>query len=393
MKKTGICVVGGGAAGLCAAISAKRNGADVLIVERLPRVGKKILATGNGRCNITNANITYDNYHGDSDFAAGVLSACDRDAALDFLGSMGIVCTEGENGKMYPRSLQATSVLDLLRAEVERCNIETVTEFFVQKIEKKGAEFILTSENGQISAEKVILACGGYAAPSFGTDGIGATIAKSMGHTVTPVYPALVQLKTENVPKALKGVKHFCMAHLYIEGKKVRSKWGEVLFTEYGLSGPPIFDLSRDASAAVAEKKKTEISLELLPEDFGTLRAMLEKRRKDFPDLAGENFLNSIIHKKIGFEIVKKTSDIKEIASLIKNWRHRVTGTMGFKNAQVTAGGVKCSEVYPETLMSRKVKDLYFAGEILDIDGDCGGYNLQWAWSSGIIAGESAARC
>ena len=391
MKKTGICIVGGGAAGLCAAISAKRKGADVLLVERLPRVGKKILATGNGRCNITNTDITYDNYHGDSDFAFKVLSEFGRDEALDFLSSIGIVCTESENGKMFPKSLQATSVLDLLRAEIQRLGIETVTGFCVKEIKKEKNQFVLSSETEKIFAGKVILACGGYAAPSFGTDGIGARLSKSLGHTVTPVYPALVQLKTEKPPGALKGVKHFCMAHLYIEGKKVKSKWGEVLFTEYGLSGPPIFDLSREASVAVSNNIKTEISLELISDDFNSLKQTLDKRKKDFPDLTGENFLNSIIHKKIGFEIVKKTSDIKETAALLKNWRHRITGTMGFKNAQVTAGGVLCSEVYPETLMSKKVKGLYFAGEILDVDGDCGGYNLQWAWSSGVLAGENAA--
>jgi len=391
MKKTNICVVGGGASGLCAAISAKRKGADVLLVERLPRVGKKILATGNGRCNITNSDISYDNYHGDSNFASEVMSLCNRDMALDFLASMGIVCTEGERGKMYPQSLQATSVLDLLRAEAERLGIEIITDFFAQEIKKEGDTFSLTSSAGKISAKKVILACGGFAAPTFGTDGIGAKLSKSLGHTVVPTYPALVQLKTENVPKALKGVKHFCTAHLYIDGKKIKSKWGEVLFTEYGLSGPPIFDLSRFASVAVSEKKKVEISLELLADDFNSLRQMLEKRRRDFPDLTGENFLNSIIHKKIGFEIVKKTDDIKEIASFLKNWRHRVVGTMGFKNAQVTAGGVLCSEVYSDTLMSKKVPGLYFAGEILNVDGDCGGFNLQFAWSSGAIAGKSAA--
>ncbi len=390
-KRADVCVIGGGAAGIVAAISAKRAGAGVLLLERSGRVGKKILATGNGRCNITNAYIAYDNYHGDSAFAADVLGRFSFGETIDFFESMGLVCCEGEEGKMYPGSLQATSVLDLLRAEMERLSVEIETDFHVKSIVKEKNQFKISSGESEVFAHKVILCPGGFAAPEFGTDGNGARLAKSLSHTVSKTYPALVQLKCENAPKALKGVKHFCTATLYVDGKKQNSRYGEVLFTEYGLSGPPIFNLSREASVAVSENKNTEISLELLPESFGEICTMLERRKKNLPHLNGENFLNSIINKRIGFEIVKKSSNIKEMASLLKNYRYKVVGTMGFKNAQVTAGGVLCSEVYSDTLMSKKVPGLYFAGEILDVDGDCGGFNLQFAWSSGAIAGKSAA--
>ncbi len=386
-----LCIVGGGAAGLTGAIAAKRCGAQVIILERADRVGKKILATGNGRCNITNAYITPENYHGDSDFAMHVLQKVDRDKTIDFFESCGIVCCEGENGKMYPQSLQATSVLDLLREEIKRLEIEIKTSFYVKEIKKEKNIFSAECDGDCVLAKNIMLCCGGYAAPMFGTDGNGAALAKKLGHSECPVYPALVQLKTENTPKALKGVKHFCTAHLFIDNKKVQSQWGEVLFTEYGLSGPPIFNLSREASKSVSEGRKTEVSLELLPQDFRQLTTYLENRKKNLPHLGRENFLNSIVNKKIGFEITKKCSSIKEMASSLKNYRHRVVGTMGFKNAQVTAGGINCREIYADTMMSKKVKGLYFAGEVLDVDGDCGGYNLQFAFSSGILAGESAA--
>ncbi len=385
-----LCIVGGGGAGLSAAIAARRRGISVLILERADRVGKKILATGNGRCNITNSFITPKNYHGDRNFAMSVLGCVGRDDVISLLESCGIILTEEESGKMYPQSLQATSVLDLLREELKRLEVEIRTSFFVKDIKKENGIFRIFGD-GNVMAKSVLLCGGGYAAPMFGSDGNLNALAKKLGHRETPVFPALVQLKTENPLKALKGVKHFCTAHLYIDGKKADSQYGEVLFTEYGLSGPPIFSLSREASRAVMMGIKAEISLEILPEDFKTLFEMLSKRQKDLPHLGKENFLNSIVNKRIGFEITKKCDSIKEMASTLKNWKFRVAGTMGFKNAQVTAGGISCGEVCEKTMMSKKVKGLYFAGEMLDVDGDCGGYNLQFALSSGILAGMSAA--
>ena len=387
-----LCVVGGGAAGLCGGISAKRQGADVLILERNDRVGKKILATGNGRCNITNSCIFPENYHGGTEFAMEVLKRVSREKALGFLESMGVLCIEEDNGRMYPKSLQATSVLDLLREEIALLQIEVKTSCFVKNIKKEKGIFCIENAEESVFAKSVLLCTGGYAAPAFGSDGNGAALAKRLGHSESAVHPALVQLKTENVPKALKGVKHICTAHLYIEGKRIKSSHGEVLFTEYGLSGPPIFNLSRAASEAVAGGKECYVSLELMEEDFRTLSEFLQKRKKSLPHLGRENFLNSVINKKIGFEITKKCENIKEMTSMLKDWRHHVLGTMGFKNAQVTAGGIRCSEVSFDNMMSKKTAGLYLAGEILDVDGDCGGYNLQFAISSGILAGESAAR-
>lgn len=390
MKKTDVCIIGGGASGFMAAFAAAEEGANVLIVERLPRVLKKILATGNGRCNITNAYPQRENYHGDVEFAEKIFQKFGKDDTIDFFEGIGLLCSEEDGGKMYPMSLQAASVSDLFRLHAQRMGIEIITDFYVKKAERDKNGFKIQSDSETIFSKNVVICCGGYASPSFGTDGSGAKIAKMLGHTITKVYPALVQLKCENAPKALKGVKHFCTANLYIDGKKEKSIWGEVLFTEYGLSGPPIFNMSRDAAVALGEGKKVEISLDMMPHSFKELCDMLEKRKKNLPDLEGENFLNSLINKKIGFEIVKKHSDIKSIASALKNYRHTVVGTTGFNNAQTTAGGVKCSEIY-ENMMSKKVKGVYFAGEVLNIDGDCGGFNLQWAWSSGYVAGKGAA--
>lgn len=391
MNMADIAVVGGGASGLVASIEAARRGASVIILERNTRLAKKILSTGNGRCNITNRYIAPDRYYGDRSFASCVLSLADINITLDFFESIGILCIEDIDGKMYPRSLQAATVSDLLREETARLNIKVLTDFQVKSI-GKGKKFFLSNANEKIEATKVILACGGKAAPTMGTDGTSYSLAEELGHRKTALYPSLVQLKTENPMKALKGVKQNCTVTLFLDGRKTRQENGEVLFTEYGISGPPVFNLSGQASCAVEAGKNTEVSLDLAEDiSFPDLVNLIEDRLKMFPHFTKENRLNGLLHKKVGYEIVKIAHSPREMALMIKDFRTKITGTTGFKNAQVTAGGIVTSEINPETCESKKTKGLYITGEMLDVDGDCGGFNLQFAWSTGIIAGRNAA--
>lgn len=388
MKTFDVAVIGGGASGLTASIFSARKGKSVAVLERLPRVGKKILSTGNGRCNITNRDLVISHYHGENpDFAKYALAKFGLKETIDFFESIGLFLTEGENGRMYPMSLQASSVLDMLRLETERLKIPEITEFFVTKIKKDNNTFIIKSEAGQeIGAEKVIVAPGGRAAPSMGTDGNFYELLSAFGHKVIKTFPSLVQIKTENPMRALKGVKHNGKASLYVKDKLIAEAAGEILFTDYGISGPPIFNLSRYASYY---GKEVTIYLNLLPHmEQGDIISMLIERAKNLPHLKGENFLNGILHKRLSFEIMKRSTDLNDIANLIYAFPFKVAGVMNFANAQVTAGGIDTSCVSPHTMESALCKGLYIIGEILDVDGDCGGYNLQWAWSSAFAASQ-----
>lgn len=393
LGKTDVAVIGGGASGIAAAIFAARGGADVYICERLPRVGKKILAAGNGRCNLSNAHLSPERYRGDIGFVSHALNLFGLSEMFDFFESVGLPCTELENGKLFPQSLQASSVLDLLRAECERLKIKEITDFFVTSIKKENGGFRIVSEDDEIFAKKVIVACGGMASPKFGTDGNGYNLLKKFGHTVSELHPALLQIKTEKPRKALKGIKHVGKATLICGGRKIKSSEGELLFTDYGLSGPPVFNLSGDAALALSRGEKAEISLDLLPQaDFRGLLEQMEKRVLKFSHLSEENFLNGVLPKKLGYEIRRSESTARGMTRLMKDFRFTVSGTTGFANAQVTSGGVNTGEIDNGTMMSKKVKNLYITGEIMDVDGDCGGFNLQWAWCTGALAGQDAAR-
>ena len=361
LGKTDVAVIGGGASGIAAAIFAARGGADVYICERLPRVGKKILAAGNGRCNLSNAHLSPERYRGDIGFVSHALNLFGLSEMFDFFESVGLPCTELENGKLFPQSLQASSVLDLLRAECERLKIKEITDFFVTSIKKENGGFRIVSEDDEIFAKKVIVACGGMASPKFGTDGNGYNLLKKFGHTVSELHPALLQIKTEKPRKALKGIKHVGKATLICGGRKIKSSEGELLFTDYGLSGPPVFN-------------------------------QMEKRVLKFSHLSEENFLNGVLPKKLGYEIRRSESTARGMTRLMKDFRFTVSGTTGFANAQVTSGGVNTGEIDNGTMMSKKVKNLYITGEIMNVDGDCGGFNLQWAWCTGALAGQDAAR-
>lgn len=385
-------IIGGGAAGLAAAIFSARREKNVLLLERLPRVGKKILSTGNGRCNITNKNIDISRYHGtDASFAEKALTAFPLSETISFFESMGLLLTEGENGKLYPKSLQASSVLDLMRIELSCLGISETVDAFVTSIEKNKDGFsIATEDERTFSAKTVIMATGGKAAPSMGTDGQGYSLVQKFGHTVVTPLPSLVQIKTEPPMRALKGVKHIGKVSLFVDGALIHIEKGEILFTDYGLSGPPVFNLSRYASEAVRQNKKVRAVINFFPDYTPeALFSLLEERKKALPHLDGEAFLIGLMPKLLGREITKRARDFYDLSGLLSAFPLKVTGVMPWANAQVTAGGIATRDVDPLTMESRLCPGIYFCGEILDIDGDCGGFNLQWAWSSAFLAAQN----
>ncbi len=398
-----VAIIGGGASGLIAAITAARCGAAVTIYERCDRIGRKILSTGNGRCNYTNVNADVLNYHGKNpQFITDAINTFWVGETNAFFEELGMLTKVLENGKAYPYSLQASAVLDVLRYEIEKLRIKIVTEFEVEKINKTDKGFEIKSYDGDcVFSDKVILSTGGKASPALGSNGSGYQLAESFGHRSTKLYPSLVQIKTEtNLIKALKGVKLDANVLLETESKKI-SYFGEVLFTDYGLSGPAIFNVSRFLAGAT----EAEVTLDILPEiDESELYKILKSRRNKYRNL--ETFFVGMINKKVGMVIMKyanvlpfsRTADtitepeLERLCSAIKNFKLKVRGTMSWNNAQVTAGGILTDDVDSKTMESKLCKGLYLTGELLDIDGDCGGYNLQWAWSSGYIAGISACK-
>lgn len=403
-----LIIVGGGASGLISAIAAKDFGIDVALVEGTDRVGKKILTTGNGRCNITNSQISFpfQTFHSDNfGFSNDILGKFSVEDTNYFFSNLGLNFVELENGKNYPQSLQASSVVDILRMSLQERNIPVYNSFKVKEIIKSKNKFKLytgTSENEPLSCGKLILACGGKSAPKTGSDGSGYTLAKELGHSIIEPIPAIVQLKLEHKSlKALSGIKFDGFAEVTANGKTLRKDFGEVLFTDYGISGPPILQISRMASKALSTGKDVKIIIDMLPnkskedvENFFESHFAIFSYRKVVDSFIGilNKKLIPILLKEAGVDNIHKLcweltwQEKKNIYNLLKGWEFKCIGTNGFNNAQVTAGGVNTKEVDSKTLQSKLVPNLYFCGEILDVDGDCGGFNLQWAWSSGYCA-------
>jgi len=405
--KADIAIIGGGAAGMTAAIFSKRRcqDADIVILERLERPGKKLLATGNGRCNYTNVNVSNTNYHGKNpEFAGFALKAFSNEDAVAFFRELGVFPRVEEDGKIFPFSGNASSVLDALRFELDRLGVAILTGFYAISLFKSGDGFTIRDNCGNhVAAAKVIVAAGGKASPFLGSDGSGYSLLASLGHHCTDLVPAITQIKTEgNDVKPLQGIKIVGNASALHKGKIISTIYGDVLFTSYGLSGPPVFQLS----SKVAENICDDISLDLMPEyAHDAVYNILLERRNSLSHLTMENFFSGLVNKRIGNLIARRAGIEKlsypvsrltdgmlhSMASLIKDLRFKVAGVNGWENAQVTAGGILTSEFNPRTMESLLVHGLYAAGEILDIFGDCGGFNLQWAWSSGYLAGISAA--
>ncbi|NLK97729.1 NAD(P)/FAD-dependent oxidoreductase [Defluviitalea saccharophila] len=410
-KKHKILIIGGGAAGLVAAVAASRNGAEVIILERMDRVGKKILATGNGRCNLTNINMDIKRFHSSyPKFIKGVLNRFDLRQTLDFFEQMGIAYKVEDAGKVFPMSEQASSVLDVLRHELQLLNVQEECNAEVIKIQRKNNQFILSLKDGRkISGDKVILAAGGKSSPNLGSNGSGYELVIPFGHKLISTFPALVQLVLDAwFLKRLKGVKFNGKVSIVEDNNILQTEYGEILFTEYGISGPPILQLSRKAGEVLHQKKsKPFVSLDVFPDlSEEHIENIIMSRFSYHPEKTIEfsfvGMMNKrlipVVLKEAGIEDLNKSctqinaKERKNIIKILKNWSIPVKGTQSWMQSQVTAGGIDVRDIDPNTMESKLIPGLYFAGEIMDVDGDCGGFNLQWAWSSGYIAGECSSK-
>lgn len=402
-----IIIIGGGPSGMVAAIQAAQSGVTVCLLERMSRVGKKLLATGNGRCNLSNTKQSLNHYHSkDPSIIESVFSEVDHPNSLKFLESLGIIWEADPSGKIYPASKQAAAVLDLLRLTMDTLHINVLCDMDIRTIAKDKDIFTVSTKiNQTFTSRSVIFASGGKASPNLGSNGSGFKLAEQLGHTITETYPAQVQLCCD-APwlKSLKGLRHDCRVSLLKNGQVLQDIEGEVLFTDYGLSGIPALQLSRYIHPN--KNQPLEIQLDLFPRiEESDLSDLLMKRFKSLPNFTIAQALLSLLHKRFIQVITKQlqwdseqmvsnllTNDINFLVSLLKKWTIPVTGTKSWSEAQVTAGGVDVSEIKHTNLESTQCPGLFFCGEILDVDGDCGGYNLQWAWSSGMLAGQSAAQ-
>lgn len=395
-----VLVIGGGAAGMMAALTAAERGHQVTLLERQARVGRKLLATGNGRCNLSNRHASPAHYHGETpDFCDYALSAFPVDSTLDWFARRGLLTLTEDSGRIYPYSNMAGSVLDVLRFALEDSGLELLTGSVVTGLKKKGELFRLRLEDGrELTAERVILAAGGAAGAKVGGVLDGYQLARQLGHHRTALYPSLVQLRTDpTYPRALKGVKAEAAVYIRRGRELLAENRGEVLFTEYGVSGPAMFEISR---AAATGGQGLTLLLDLLPDwEMPQLLDFLRQRQTASPGREAGALLTGALHTRLGQMLCKAAgftrqaagdlapADLEAIARQVKGFALPVTGVCGFDQAQVTAGGLRCDEFDPRTMESRLVPGFFACGEVLDVDGDCGGYNLQWAWASGHLAG------
>ena len=403
-----IVIVGGGASGISAALSAARRAPKdtrITLLEGLDRVGKKILATGNGRCTLTNEEITPEHYHsGRPELLAPLLAEMPPQRTLEFFRSLGLYCSAEEMGRVYPNARQASAVLDTLTLALEGAGIQTVCSAKIKHIARKGGAFLLTAQDGRtVRADALILAAGGRAAPAQGTDGSGLTLARQMGLECTPVYPCLVALKCGGgAAKGLKGIRSRGQVRLLRRGKAAGVESGEIQFTDYGLSGIPVFQLS---CLLGPDPAGAELAVGLLPEwDQAELARWISAQARRYPSAPLERFLPGLVHKRLLFAVMKSVGisplsrpasslsprETAALAGALKDWRFPVEGPLSWEQAQVTGGGVSLAEL-DGRFGARRCPGLFLCGELLDVAGDCGGYNLHWAWCSGLTAGAAAA--
>jgi predicted Rossmann fold flavoprotein len=411
VQQADIAVIGGGAAGLAAAVAAAQEciknhiHAKIVVLEANARIGKKLLATGNGRCNLTNLNVDTAHYHGDTERCAALLKEYSPQVIIDFFADLGLLCKVQDEGRVYPYNAQAAAVLDILRYQLESLHVQSVCDFKVNDVKKMNSGFEIFSSSGTFRTKRIIFASGGMAYPQLGSDGSGFQILSALGHSCTKLFPALVQVKTEpRRAKPLKGARSAACAVLLANGKPVKTVNGEVQFTENGLSGICIFELSR-LIGELEGKHTIEISLDLMPEyTEPKILGMLLHTAKKLTSLPAGELLSGYLSKLIGREIVREAlprlpklacnfteKELRAVAHTVKDFRFKVTGTMPWKDAQITAGGVPLGET-DDGMQSSRCPGLYLAGELLNIDGDCGGFNLHWAWSTGIASGRAAAQ-
>jgi hypothetical protein len=385
-----VLVVGGGASGLMAAITAAGEGAAVTLLEQNEKPGKKICATGNGRCNLTNLEMPEDAYRGNHPrFVKDALAFFSVQDTIRFFTKIGIYPTN-RNGYLYPHSGQAQSVVDVLCMEASHRKVKIKTNAKVTALHYTDGVWKIQTEGWTYEADALILANGSCASAIAGSDGSGYELAKSLGHHVYEPLPALVPLKCKgNHYAQWAGVRTEGKVTLYIDGKPAASAAGELQLTEYGISGIPVFQISRYAVQALQKSQKASVSLDFLPEfSKEEFVSFMEQRRQDCSYKSEKELLTGLFPDKL----IKVLLGQKDLCHAVKGFELQVSGSGSMTQAQVCAGGVDTKEVDSTTMESRLCPGLYFAGELLDVDGCCGGYNLQWAWSSGAMAGFSAAR-
>lgn len=396
-----VLVLGGGASGMMAALTAAEDPSNqVTLLERQSRVGRKLLATGNGRCNLSNLYADISHYHGDDpSFVSPALQNFSVEQTLNYFRQLGLITVCEADGKVYPFSDQANSVVDVLRLALVQRGVDVRCGCEVISISKKARGYSLKTNDEAFYGDKVIISCGGTAGAKLGGTDLGYKLLSSLGHKMTPTAPSLVQIKTQTTyTKSLKGVRADAAVTLKRNGTVCAKSAGEVQFTDFGISGPAIFSLSREA-AADGDRLLLLDLLSLMSED--ELSAHLTARKAAAPDLPLEDFLTGTLHNRLGRVVLLcagfslenscsmlSDSDIGRIVKTIKFFPLPVTGVMGMDQAQVTAGGIQTRDFRSDTLESRICPGIFATGEVLDIDGDCGGFNLQWAWSSGRLAGK-----
>ena len=397
-----VVILGAGASGMVAALTAAESkNRRVLLLERQQRVGRKLLATGNGRCNLTNTGASPAHYHGaEADFVRPALAAFPPEAALAFFRELGLVTVTEPGGRVYPLSDSANSVVDVLRFALEASAVELRSSCPARAVRReKSGGFSVVTDAETLRADRLIVACGGAAGLKLGGVGDGYELLAMLGHKRTALYPSLAPILTEpEYPRALKGVRADCRLRLIGGGETLAETAGELQFTETGVSGPAAFELSRAASVGGKGLTLTADFFREHPVD--AVPALLRARRSRFPALNASEALTGMLHNRLGRMLVKyagldanaplsslSDGDLDRLARSCRDFRLAVRGVAGFDAAQVTAGGVRTSGFNPETLESWFVPGLFACGEVLDVDGDCGGFNLQWAWASGRLAG------
>ncbi len=396
MERFTIAIIGGGASGLFLASKLCDEGKSVALFERNDRLGKKLSATGNGQGNLTNLSVTKGGYFTSSKMEEEIqtiIKNYDDKHFCKYLSSLGILPIADERGRVYPAGRQASAITDALRFFIAEKGTKVCLQAKVVDIRKQGKDFLITTQTAdgekQFLAENVVLCAGGKASKNFGSDGNGYTLAKSLSHTTTPLFPSLVQLKTDVAhTKTLKGIRVMGGGLTASYGEKTHTVIGDIIFTEYGISGDAVFRIS----AWIADKieEKLTLTIDFLPDvSKEKIAKILKEKQKNYPNLPNVELLGGILNNQVGRAILKRANgDVDKASSLVKSFPLEVKGSLGFDYAQVTKGGISLLEV-DENLQSKKVDGLYFTGEILDVDGECGGYNLQWAYSSACVVADA----
>lgn len=406
-NRTDCIILGGGAAGLAACAYLAGRGLRVIVVERLDRVGRKIMAAGNGRCNLSNEDMQPGYYGEAAPFVSALYDEIPPQEVLQFFSSLGLM-TASEDGRIYPRTMMASSVLDVLRNACENENVLLKTGCSAVSLtpSRRGGWSVQLESGDGLFAPNVLCAMGGSASPQLGTDGTGTGMLAQLGHSVTPLYPALVQLRCDHgALKSLKGIRIQAALTLTAGGSIAARETGELLFTDYGVSGVCVFQLSQHAAKALAARKQVRLQINLLPEIAAEhLPLWLDSRIARHGSRDAQSLFTGVFARLLTLALLKEASIAPGTAAsdltnqqrsaliqAISAFSLPVTGTQGFKNAQVTAGGVSLEEVDPKSMASRLYDGLYIAGESLDVCGPCGGYNLHFAFAGGLAAARDIA--